>query len=196
MALKNPYCSVAQVQGELRNTSLALESTLENAINAASRFIDRWKGRDYFLHDYSTLPLTLRFVSGAFLGEKLLLPYYPIIELTSVTVNDEAWTLDTDYVLHADSTEIICLDGSWPVRHPTDTVELVGKFGYDQAAETDIPTNLPAEINQAAILIAAAFSGHNQKEQVGVDGVKAQVIDKNIPQSALKILGPRRLVVS
>lgn len=180
---------------ELRNVEDDITEELERAINAASRFVDGWKGRDYFLHDYSVDALVIRggLQQGIFAGHFLLLPYSPIIELDSVTVNDEEWTEDEDFIRQ--TTRLVSINGPWPVCRPTEKVEIAGKFGYDQETEGDVPTNVPSDIVRATILIAAAFSGHNQKSVVGVDGGKIDITDKNIPKAALDILGERALVI-
>jgi len=189
--LINPYCTVAEVQKELRNTDSALNAELETAINQASRWIDDYKGRDYFLHDHSVSALVIRATDGDIVQDELFLPYYPIITLTSVTVKGTTWTENTDFVRDTRRNRLISVDGEWDLSEVTDKVDIVGKFGYDQASSAAVPTGLPLHINKAAILVAAAFSGHNRKEAVGLDGGKTEVIEKDIPQVVFKILGAR-----
>jgi len=190
---------------ELRNVEDDLTETLERAINSASRYIDRYKGRDFFFHNHTEIPesgvtteegaLTLYggMQDGTFYRHFLTLPYNPIIELTSLTVNGTAWTESVDFVRQA--TRLVAINGVWPVKYRTDSVVIVGQFGYAQETRADIPDGLPADIVRAAILIAAAFSGHNQKQIVGVDGNPTSVTDKNIPKAALDILGSRAMVI-
>lgn len=217
MALVNPYCSVAQVQDELRNSDSSLAVSggqLETAINQVSRFIDDWKGRDYFQHDHSSTPLKFdRLDRQWVVGDTLWLRYSPIIVLTSVTVANVVWALDTDYIVKEDDqgSRIISLHGRFalgpcqlegyvngiygagPILGAiTDRISLVGKFGYLQATSADVPTGLPGAINKAAILGAAALSGHNQKETVGMDGQKSSIVDKNFPKAFYDLLGKRR----
>lgn len=191
MALVNPYCTVAEVQKELRNTDSSMNSELETAINQASRWIDDYKGRDYYLHDHSVSALVIRPSDGDIVQDELFLPYHPIITLTSVTVKGTTWTENTDFVRDTRRNRLLSIDGEWDLSALTDTVEIVGKFGYDQTSSTAVPSGLPAHINKAAILVAAAFSGHNRKEAVGLDGDKTEVIEKDIPQVVFKILGAR-----
>jgi hypothetical protein len=212
VTLVNPYCSVEQVQEELRNESDDIVEAIETAINQASRQIDKHKGRDYFFHDYSDTDAPLVIYSGmadgAFYRNFLNLPYTPIIDLTSVTVNGTLWTVDVDYIRQ--TTRLVSINGHWPTSGiPSGSpalyssgcssvpakVEIVGTFGYFQADHSQVPTGLPADLNRAAILIAAAHSGHNQKEVVGVDGTKSAVYDKNIPKAALAILGSPAMVI-
>lgn len=194
MALKNPYCTVAQVQAELRNTEATLQTQIEDAINQASRWIDDYLRRDFFQHDFSATPLRVSKWDQAVFDEILFLPYRPVIELTVVKEGDTILTVDVDYFVK--EGRLIRLGGKWAVGEPPEEdIELTGKFGYAQAASTDVPTDIPPQIQRAAILVAAAFSGHNQKEIVGLDGSKEQVIDKNIPKAVFDILGKRRSVI-
>lgn len=193
MSLTNPYCSVAQVQEELRNTEPELVGVIEDAINQASRFIDEYKGRDYFEHDHTTVAAVVREFDHAVADHFLYLPYWPVIELEEVTVNSEAWTVDTDFLV--DNERLVSLRGNWPVLCVSDKVELVGRFGYAQETDEDVPTGIPSEVTRAAILLAAAFTGHNSKEVVGVDGSKSQVIDKAISKTVFTLLGSRRLII-
>jgi hypothetical protein len=52
-----------------------------------------------------------------------------------------------------------------------------------------VPDDLPSEIRKATILIAAAWSGHNTYEVIGMDGQKQEVASKDIPKAAWMLLG-------
>src|SRR5687768_5845370 len=101
MALVNPYCSIEQVADELRNSDATLAAPagqLELAINQVSRFIDDYKGRDYYLHDHSVTSLKLDQLDiskGIIVDDTIWLPYWPIITWTSLTVSGELWVEDT-----------------------------------------------------------------------------------------------------
>lgn len=192
MALVNPYCTVAQVRSEIRNTDSDLTSVLEEAINQASRFVDRYVGRDFYQHDYSSNALVIDVFDQCCFADELYLPYRPVIEITEVKVLDEVWTEGVEW--GRKGGRLICYEGSWPVGKPPDNViEVKGKFGYAQATSADVPAGIPEEIVRATILVAAAYSGHNVKEIVGLEGNKEQVIDKNVPKGAMEILGLHRL---
>ncbi len=278
MALVNPYCSLAQVQAELRNSTEAAESELVDAINQASRWIDEYKNQDYFLHDHAEDALLIDKFDDAILRDTLFLPYKPTLTLGSVTVAEELWTLDEDYVVKENPTRLIAVGGIWPLCAATDRVAILGTFGYQQpwyvsaseieaggtgytvadvltvtggtgtktqltvsavssgvitavtisragaytAKPTDpteplavtggtgsgatfnltwgiltseVPTGLPAHINKAAILTAAALSGHNQKEIIGLDGERDHVITKSIPKTVYDLLGRRAVLL-
>jgi hypothetical protein len=194
VALLNPYCTVAQVQEELRNTNDNLTGTIEDAINQASRFIDEYKGRDYLWHDHSSDALVIDRFDGNIIGEWLFLPHRPVVTVTEISVAGEVWTKDEDY--RVKDYRIACLSGEWPLANPPDgLIEIKGTFGYQQASTADVPTGLPGTINKAAVLIAAALTGHNQKDIIGLDGSKESVIDKLIPRTAFQLLGSPRILV-
>ncbi len=268
---------------ELRSDDSDIATQVEDAINQACRFIDNWKARDYFLHDYTQTELSVDQYDRAIDGDSLWFPHTPTIEINSVTVADEEWTEDEDYLVKecrliaiGTSSEWTACPGRWPLIGATDRVVINGLFGYmqprslssavivaggtgytvndvltvvggtaSQAAQITVsavsggiitaftvtragsytavpsspvsvtggtgsgatftptwgimtavvPTGIPDNIVRAAVLIAAAFSGHNQKEIVGLDGNKEQVTDKAISSTAYKILGARAVVI-
>lgn len=206
MSVTNPYCTVADVQAEIRNDDTDLTSTLERAIGVASRWIDRKMGRDYYQHDFTTTPIELSVLDRCIYEGMLFLPYRPIISISRVVVNGTDWTEGTHYmeVTNRKTGEVNCLAviqppedarltarvASWPIGYPPDYVtQIYGKFGYAQASATVVPTGIPAYITQAAILVAAALSGHNMKDVIGLDGAKTTVIDKDIPRVVYDLLG-------
>lgn len=200
MSAINPYCTAEEVQAEIRNIEPDVAALLDDAIEAASRWIDRYKGRDYYQHDFTATPLTIlahmRYVSF----DTLFLPFRPVITLTAVTVAGVAWTEGEHYVVGRDDdygiVKLISLEGYWPDTNvPADSISLTGKFGYAQATTADVPTGLPQHIRRACVLAAAAFTGRNQKESVGLDGAKVALIDKNIPKGVYDLLGPRKAYV-
>jgi len=319
--LVNPYCSVADVQAEIKNAAAALVDEITRAINRASRWIDDWKARDYFLHDYSVTPLTLTAANALVSDGVLLLPHPGIVSLTEVLEGAGTLTEGVNYsvVYERARREAIGLarigGGSaggggfinpystigqeapssspfgWALGYSTgQAVTLKGKFGYDQTGfvpvtsagdtlnqlsnwvltglgtavvfwqiatvsgtqarvrlfsdaahasliaegtglnasvvtltaqngsgvsgtvdmvylgddldaantltpgtpvidRTVVPAGIPQEIVWCALQIAAAFSGSNRKEVVGVDGAKESIIDRSIPKAVFDVLG-------
>lgn len=208
--LVNPYCAVADVQAEIKNSDSTLTDQITLAINRASRWIDDYKARDYCLHDFSSTALTITLWDAVRVDNILYLPFSNIITLTEVTEAGVILTEDADFVRQYDKKRreaiaLIRLGGSllslitgenemvqprWMIGEPpSGVVTLKGKFGYDQASPAAIPTGLPEEIRWCAIQIAAAFTGHNRKEVVGVDGSKESIIDRSIPKPVYDMLG-------
>lgn len=54
-----------------------------------------------------------------------------------------------------------------------------------------VPKNLPGKITIATRLVAAAFSGHNRKEWVGLDGTRQSTVNTEIPKTVYQVLGKR-----
>lgn len=192
--LENPYCTVTDVQAELRNSEAAIVDIIEDAITAASRMIDERQGRDFYYHDHTTTPVRIDADDDKVFGHVLFLPYRPIITLTEVRVAGEVWGLGTDYVRKAD--KLLSLREEWPVGiDDEDAIFLKGTFGFVQASTADVPTGIPATVRRACILIAAALSGHNQKDIVGLDGNRSSVTNKEIPKEAWKLLGAGKIAL-
>jgi len=189
--LSNPYCTVAEVQAEIRNSDSSLTDQLTRAINAASRWIDAQQGRDYYQHDHTSTPLVIDEFDHCAVGCRLFLPYWPVISITTVELAGETLVKDTDYSEREDM--LVYLLGEWPrLYRPDGTLKLYGKFGYAQTATTAVPTGLPERIRMAAVLAAAALSGHNSKDVLTIDGRKESVIEKAIPKTVFELLGPTR----
>lgn len=204
--LLNPYCSLVDLQSELRNTESARDDQFTRSINAASRWVDSYVGRDYFMHDYSGTPLKIsRYDEYAF-EDRLFLPFKPVVDLIEVKVSGTVLVEGTDFFQLGVGVLVVITSmnnltqgirrSSWAVGDPPDgLIEIKGIFGYRQNRTDSVPVGIPENIRQATILVAAAFSGHNQKDIVGLDGSREQVIDKAIPKSVYDILGARGRVL-
>lgn len=190
MALKNPYCTHAQVIAECRNSDIS-STVLDDSINSASRCVDGLTGRTFFLHSFTEQsPLYVRESDDRIFGTELWLPYWPVLTLTSVTVAGDEWIEDEDFIVTR-SRMLKSLVGDWPLaEHPDDCVVIVGEFGFDQDATTDVPTNIPEAVVRATIMIAANLTGYNQKDVVDQMGMRQTLTDKGIPKDAAKLLGP------
>ena len=190
VTLLNPYCTEDEVRRELKNTDAAIADDIKAAINAASRWIDDYLKRDFFKHDHISSPLILDEYDGVEFGREIFLPYKPVLTLTAVTLAGVALVNGTDYAVK--EYKLVNLNGDWKLSRPDRLLSLTGTFGYAQAATTDVPTGLPAKVNLAAILVAAALSGHNRKESIALDGSKVEVNDRAIPKLVFEMLGKRR----
>jgi hypothetical protein len=200
VALLNPYCSLGELCHELNRDAPVAgdeQDELHEAINNASRMVDSYKGRDYYQHDYSSTPLLLDQFGGWFVGDTLFLPYAPIISLTAVSLAGAAWVSNVDYFTDFQGNRIVRLSGTgWDeVKRPDSLLSITGKFGYAQATSADVPVGMPGNIKLAARLIAAALSGQNRKEMIGLDGSKMEFIDRVIPKTAYEALGSRAILI-
>jgi hypothetical protein len=60
---------------------------------------------------------------------------------------------------------------------------------------SQIPAGIPGKIKTATRLVAAALSGRNRKEWIGLDGQKQDIIESEIPKTVFQMLGRRAPVL-
>ena len=198
--LLNPYCLADEVLDEMKIAAGDVDADeITRAINHASRWVDDYKGRDFFEHDHTSSALLLddHDEDPSVFDRVVFLPYRPIIgNLTEVKVGTTVFTEDVDYAITRSGNRLIRLGGNWDISAPDLRLSIKGKFGYDQGGVTTaVPTGLPSIINLATILVAAAISGHNRKELQAFDGSKITINDREIPQEVLKMLGNRHKIL-
>ena len=187
VALKNPYCTLADVQTETANNSHEDADQFRSEINAASRFIDGYCGRDFLLHNHTITPL----VAGKnwIAGNVLFLPF-PVISLTKITV-DGFELPSADYIFENGtprSTAQVIKSGQWIRKRQGSQfalppkIELTGMFGYVPAAtDSDISPDLPQEIVTACRVLAAIRSGKVKREFTTPDGNRQVATVRNLP---------------
>jgi len=198
----NPYCSLAELVGELRQRASDFpaggekEAELLRAIDRASRWVDDYTGRDYFFHDHSITPLLFDEFSGGVYGAEIFLPYKPVISILEFRVGSDVWVENSDYVTGRGDREgrIHGRRGNFAPTVET-TITIRGSFGYRQSVSSQIPEMLPAKIATSTRLVAAAFSGLWRREEVGLDGAKQTITDTTIPQTVYQMLGKRMPVL-
>jgi len=191
VALLNPYCTVAELKHELKLKAAddAKADELAEAINLASRWIDEYVGRDFFKHDYSTTALQVDEHDGMVFGAEVFLPVRPLVSVSEVKVGETVLTADVDFVAKLTSGILVRLGAEWGISRPSAVLSVKCVAGYAQAATTDVPTGLPGHINLCARLVAAALSGYDRHEVVGLDGMKSDFVNRSIPATVFKILG-------
>lgn len=83
------------------------------------------------------------------------------------------------------------VSGTVLVAYTTDDLDVANTL-IPTAVTVDtsvVPTGIPGHIVHATRLVAAAFSGQNRKETVGLDGVKTSILTNEIPKTVFQILG-------
>jgi hypothetical protein len=156
----NPYCTADDVFAELRDVLPAEGADKRNqvlqAIESASRYVDRWRGRDYYFHDHSVTPIEVDEYDSGYTKQAIYLKVSPAIGTVTVNLASIAQTADLDYVLvskaHQDGTtalQIVPLSRlgtgsrSWNLnRRLGDILTIYGLFGYDQRAIKDSDGNI------------------------------------------------------
>ena len=184
-ALSFPYCTVEDVQREIRNTDDVLEDAIIAAINQASRFVDAYCETDFLFHDHSSSAYTVP--RKRVIADSIFLPW-PIITLTEVVSDEDSFDMSTDVYYGVGGREIQSLDGDFADYPCTLVVTVKGTFGYESDSETEVAATLPPGIRRATALIASAWSGRYQKEQVSVDGVVQQLLLTDVPPEAFRLL--------
>jgi len=187
--LKNPYCTLVDVQMEAANDDTGDAEQFKAEINAASRWIDGYCRRDFLFHDNASTPLVAD--SDWCAGNVLFLPI-PIITLTKITV--DGIELDTtDYLWKNSSprsTAQIIKSGRWIIQRQGSKfalppkIELTGTFGYTpaQADPDKTPSpDLPQEIITICRVLAAIRSGKVKREFTAPDGSRQVATVKNLP---------------
>lgn len=209
MSLTNPYCTVAEVQAEMRNSDSEYLTAIENAINNASRYIDEWVGHDFLYHDYLSNAYKVRI-----LGYALHFPW-PIISITEIAIKGGVLDL-TDLEIEgysADLSGVLTGSGS-NVRNgfisgdpealsfasnETRRASVKGTFGWalDVGDPTGTPPpTLPSTIRRAAILIASHWSGEYRVERAGFDGTRVSLSTDDIPAEAMKLIQRHKKIVA
>lgn len=191
--LANPYCSLDDVQKELRNTDEVLEDTIIVAINQASRFIDDHCETDFLFHDYSASAYTVP--RKRVIADSIFLPW-PIVTLTEVISDGDSFDMGDDIYYEVGGREIQSLDGDFADYPCTLAVTVKGTFGYEADSATEVAATLPPHVRRAATLIAAAWTGRYQKEQVSADGLVQQLLLTDVPQEALRLLKRHKQTVN
>ena len=208
MALERPYCTLEDVQKETRNDESGDTEWFERCINEASRWVDSFCKRDFWLHDHSEGNDPLRVRRSWVLGDSLYLPW-PIQSVTKLWVwtdrlvgktENDLWDGAEDYYVEpafagVSNSMIYAESGSFGDYPFTGNIEIEGVFGYtleDEDPEEHPPTNLPPAIRRATTLVASAFSMRRHIEMVDMAGNRTEVLDSRIPPEARRLLGRHR----
>lgn len=199
-ALLNPYCTVEVLKRELKfpQGDSGRDEDLKDSINKASRWVDNYTQRNYFQHDHSSTPVVLTSFDEVAFGNLLFIKKngvrLRINTITEIKENGTVLTVGTHYAVR--DSEIWRVGGDWVIGESSpNVIEVKGLFGYPQAAVTDVPTGLPEVISLATQLVAAALSGHNRKEVVGLDGQKQSILNNEIPKTVFAMLGRQNPVL-
>lgn len=199
----NPYISVEELCEELKIPVPGASDTnpstdeLMRAIDRASRWVDEYTHRDYFFHDFTTDPIIFdQFSDGVYVDGNgrtiVFLPYSPIISVSEISVSGTVQVVGDHYSVGARGQDgVIYATSGWALGSGQ-TIAIKGTFGYSQGVTPDhssVPVGLPGKVTIATRLVAAAFSGHNRKEFMGLDGSKETVINTEIPKTVFKMLG-------
>ena len=157
MAITNGYCTLAELKSALRITDSTDDTLLENAIESASRRIDGYTGRFFYVMSQTAVPM--------YPYNEYLLIFNRDVSSTSVTIKIDstgdgtyATTLvqGTDYVLQPRNVPIFA--------RPYESARMVGGATFPLYTTPSFETvqvtaawgwaSVPDDVNQATILLA------------------------------------------
>lgn len=182
MATPLPYCTLSEVQAEIRNYDANINDKLISAIERATAYIDEYCRKTYQPVDRVSVPF--RVPSPCVAGKSILLPF-PVRELLSIEDGDQHGEALTPQTVewHSGSTRITA------PRNLVNPVNIYGTFGGESSNNAqEPPLDLPAGIRRAAVLIAAAFSGEYNRERIDINGERQNVLETWIPKEARELL--------
>jgi hypothetical protein len=153
VAVVHGYATVEQVRAELGDDGGQLPvALLEKAVNAASRAVDEWTGRRFWADED---PVTRRYPRAEVVDGSVTVDDISTTTDLAVTVDGQAWTLDSDFELgpaNADADggafawwELAGLGRAFPAAP---RVTVTARFGWSA---------VPVQVEEATILRAVAI---------------------------------------
>lgn len=164
MALRNAYCTVAELRGQFTDAGTNLDTALlERAINAASRAVDRHCGRRFWA-DSSVTARVYAPTSSAILFVDDISTRTGLIVKVGTDGSTFPTTLGaTEYVLEPSNADVLAagdtadafafheirrIGGRWGVSDGRPTVQVTARFGWSA---------IPDDVQQAVVIKAAAL---------------------------------------
>jgi hypothetical protein len=193
------YCGIS-----LSNTEF--DENVKWAINRASRLIDGLTDRFYYKKTYTSeyFSTTKGFegwsiVKGgdADTGGYIFTPQgAPIISITTLIEDDDTLVENTDFYVDYAGGKIEKASGNWN-ENPRKII-ITCEIGYDSSGTTVPSSDIPGDIEQYALEIAARMSGHFTKAKInyaagGVEQVDLHEVPKWIVDN-LRALRPIKLL--
>lgn len=200
--LLHPYVTLNDVKFYcgIGTDKTAYDEDIKKAINKASRYIDSVTGRYYYKKSYSSEYITttsVRYQGWQILDDKLFTPQNaPIITLTSLVVDDDTLTENTDFYVDYEAGMIEKNGSTWTTT--LREIVFTGDLGYD-SDDTETPsTDIPGDVSHYCLEIASRFSGHYKKTIKNYVSNAAEDVDLyGVPkdmEKALRSLRPMRLL--
>lgn len=157
MAITNGYCTLVEIKAALRITDSTDDTLLENAVESASRRIDGYCGRFFYVTSQTAVPM--------YPYNEYLLIFGRDVSSTTVTIKTDTTgngsyattlTQGTDYVLQPRNVPIF--------ERPYQSARMVGGKTFPLLVNPSFETvqitaawgwaSVPDDINQACILLA------------------------------------------
>lgn len=157
MAITNGYCTLVEIKAALRITDSTDDTLLENAVESASRRIDGYCGRFFYVMSQTAVPM--------YPYNEYLVIFGRDVSSTTVTIKTDTTgdgsyattlTQGTDYVLQPRNVPIF--------ERPYESARMVGGKTFPLLVSPSFETvqvtaawgwaSIPDDINQACILLA------------------------------------------
>ena len=168
----NSLITLAQFKAyaAISTTDAARDAAIEAIIDAVSSFFCSFLGREIALTTY-----TNEYMDGN--GEPdLLLPYYPVKTISSITEDDAALTegLTADYLLYAKEGRLHRMGGNW-LNLPK-AIKLTYSAGYivQGATPSTGETALPLDLKLACMMQVGAEWKRAQRSEWGLSGISVE----------------------
>jgi hypothetical protein len=204
VALYKPYCTISDVKQYIRNSEFD-DGFYAQAINQASRLVDKFTQKEFWYHNYSQSGY--RVYDDDILHESVYLPF-PIRSINKLVVNGETIS-STNYHYVPITTKVDPRNYSLAkeigasytlINTETDKrskVLVYGTFGYAIKNETQMPTdvNFPPDIRRACTMMAGTLSDQFRKESIDQEGNRQNLLETNIPYEALELMKKSKRVM-
>lgn len=189
MSITNGYATTTQLNTRLGQAFSSGNNftLLEDCIEAASRFIDRYTGSFFYTKTLSSEKLDRFAVSDSELfisddGVSIMLPV-PVISISSITEDGTALTENTDYYVYSSSYKID-REGVWTSARRG--IAISGSIGY---AAT------PKRIENLCLTIAEVMTGLGVRTVTDSEGSVQDIVMRSIPKWVFSELDLEKRVV-
>ena len=202
--LYKPYCTIDDVKSYIKNSEYD-DGFYANAINQASRMVDKFMCKDFWFHDYTKRPYRPRDI----FEDKIFFPF-PIRQIDRIVLEDEVipkneyyfvpitdieesrnYFVQMEFVSDHDIKALATnqLLNSDSLNTPK-KIEVFGTFGYRIDNNYTMPSDVcfPADVRRATTMIAGTLTDQFRREIVDKDGNKENLLETMIPYDAIKLL--------
>ncbi len=157
MIAPNALSTLANLKSMLGITGTDKDTILEIMLNGASNHIEKWTGKRFNLQSRTEV-LT---PSGS--SPRLYLKASPIASIASVTL-DGTVLPNGGYIAGTEAGYLAYASGFWPAGVQNASVVYTGGYVLPKDATQQTPQTLPAEIELAALKLAAGFYNRSTME--------------------------------
>ncbi len=207
--LYKPYCTIGDVKNYISNSDYD-DGFYSQAINQASRMVDKITGKSFWYQDFTTKSYI---PNKADIFEYTLYLPFPIRSITSVTIDNDEIIKKVNFISiteyedprnfyleleEPDNSDLTQLGGnSFFSGDKTAKIKIKGTFGYKVSSTTQMPTEyiFPPDVRRATTMIAGTLTDQFRKESVDLQGNKSNLLETMIPMDAVKLLKKSKRII-